>query len=535
MTSDERRVVSRRRVASTESLRTLALRHVAGPAANEVARRVHNELSRLSPESIAGTQDLWAHADRLVRYRAIDLIKEQESASQRHDVADSAVGDEANHSMDEEDRGRLRAAVRQLDPQQQTVIAAFLQGRCLSRGLSRWGVGVETARKMERRSLAKLREILSGTDPVSVEQSMEGDQERSDVNTATQALDWVIDLHTAEEMAWLLPEFHAWLSAEPANRREYDSIEAIWRRLPGLHDRRLLSAMELPTRGTLSQAARTIAARESPTRAPVLLAARALLLVAVGISLYASSPEGALRMSQCDIGTDRHERTCRPWQERIVSGNEDTPALDLVDGSQIGLLANSQVTLDLTDQHRHISVDRGGAWFHVVHKANSPFEVRASAATVLAVGTRFSVQLTGVGGVKTVVQEGEVKVLVANRPPVLLAVGQSAEVDAGGVHLTSAVASDVDQPIMGTQGSLKLDGLTLEQAAQIFNRYNRHKIKVDEDVAYMRIRGQFPSTDPDGFAQALRAFGIDHSESRDPRSGAEIIQLSRKKAHNRSP
>ena len=246
---------------------------MTGPAANEVARRVHNELSRLSSESIAATQDLWAHADWLVRCRVIDLIKEQESASRRRDAADSAVGDEANRTTDEEDRGRLRAAVRQLDPQEQTVIADFLHGRCLSRALSRWGVGVETARKMERRSLAKLREILSGTDPVSVEQSMEGDQERSGVDTATQALDWVIDLHTAEEMAWLLPEFHAWLSAEPANRREYDSIEAIWCRLPELHDRRSLSAMELPARRALSQAA----ARGSPTRAPVLLAARALV------------------------------------------------------------------------------------------------------------------------------------------------------------------------------------------------------------------------------------------------------------------
>jgi ferric-dicitrate binding protein FerR (iron transport regulator) len=524
MTSDERRVVSKGRVASIESLRTLALRHVTGPAASEVARRVHSELSRLSPESIAATQDLWAHADRLVRYRAIDLIKEQESASQRRDAADSAVGGEANHTTDEEDRGRLCAAVRQLDPQEQTVIAAFLHGRCLSRALSRWGVGVETARKMERRSLAKLREILSDTNPVSVEQSMEGDPERSDVDTATQALDWVIDLHTAEEMAWLLPEFQAWLSAESTNRREYDSIETIWRRLSGLHDRRLLSAMELPTPGTLSQAAHTIAACGSPTRAHVLLAVRALVLVIVGVSLYASSPEGALRMPPCGIDTDRHERTCRFSQERIVSGNEDTPALNLVDGSQIGLLAHSQVTLDLTDEHRHISVDRGGAWFHV-HKAHTPFHVRASAATVRAVGTRFSVQLTGVGRVKTVVQEGEVLVLLDNRPPLSLTVGQTAEVNAGEVRVTSAIAADVDPPIMRAEGFLDFDELTLEQAAQVLNQYNDRKIKVGADITHMRIGGRYSATDPDGFVRALEALGISHFVARDPGSGTEIIYL----------
>jgi transmembrane sensor len=524
MTADERRVVLKGRVVGTELLRTLALRHVQGAAANEVARRVQIELSRRSPESIAGVQDLWAYADRLVRYCALDFVKEQERASQRCDAVDSAVRGEAHHPTDlvsgqdlmesEEGRGRLRAAVRQLDPQERTVIAAFLQGRCLSRALRRWGVGVETAREMERRSLAKLREILSGANPASVEQRMGGDQERSGVDTATQALDWVIDLHMAQEMAWLLPEFHAWLSAVPENRREYNIVEAIWRVVFELHAHGLLGATELSTRRTLSPA-RALATRGSPTRAHVLLAAaRAFVLVGVvGVSLYSS--------------------TYRIGQARIVSGNEGTPALDLVDGTQIGLLAHSQVTLDLTDEHRHISVDRGGAWFHV-HKAHAPFEVRASAATVRAVGTRFTVQLTSAGGVRAVVQEGKVLVLVDNCQPVSLAVGQSAEVDAGQVHVTSAVASNVDQPIMRTEGSLHFDGLTLEQAAQAFNCHNRRKIKVDEDVAQMRIAGQFPATDPDGFARALGlVLGIQRFEARDPRTGAEIIYLSREKAHGR--
>lgn len=496
MTPDERRVVLKGLVAGIESLRTLALRHVKGAAANEVARRVQIELARLSAESIAGIQDLWAHADRLVRYRALDLV----------------LGQGLMES--EDNRERLRAAVRQLDPQELTIIVALLQGRGFSRALRRWGVGVETAREMERCGLAKLREILSGAEPVSVEQRMGGDRERSGVDTATQALDWVIDLHMAPEMAWLLPQFHAWLSAAPENRREYHIVEAIWRGLTGLYDHGLLGAMELSTRRRPSPAP-VMATRGSPTRAHVLLAARALAVVVVlGVSLYAI--------------------TCRIGQDRIVSGNEGTPALDLVDGSQIGLLAHSQVTLDLTDGHRRISVDRGGAWFHV-HKAYAPFEVRASTATVRAVGTRFSVQLTGVGRVNTVVQEGSVVVLVDNRQAVLLAVGQSAEVDAGQVHVTSAAASNVNQPIMRTEGLLPIDGLTLEQVAQAFNRYNRRKINVDEDVAHVRIGGQFRATDPDGFARALEVWGIEHHEARDPRSGAEIIQLSRKKAHSRTP
>jgi transmembrane sensor len=63
----------------------------------------------------------------------------------------------------------------------------------------------------------------------------------------------------------------------------------------------------------------------------------------------------------------------------------------LPDGSGLLLDASSAVTVHFSEGHRRIVLDQGAARFDVRHDANRPFEVHTPLATMVALGTSFSV------------------------------------------------------------------------------------------------------------------------------------------------
>jgi ferric-dicitrate binding protein FerR (iron transport regulator) len=103
------------------------------------------------------------------------------------------------------------------------------------------------------------------------------------------------------------------------------------------------------------------------------------------------------------------------------------------------------------------------------------------------------------------------------------------------VRLCDPVPSKEDARHCWMTGFLSFNGETLAQVAQQFNRYNHRKLFPDADITQVPIAGLYPSTDPDGFADALQGMlGIEHTLSRDPKTGEETIHLHRNKPHNPS-
>lgn len=60
---------------------------------------------------------------------------------------------------------------------------------------------------------------------------MARDREQGFAELCDEAADWVVELHTSENLAPLFPPFREWLDASPANHREYLRQEEIWRAL----------------------------------------------------------------------------------------------------------------------------------------------------------------------------------------------------------------------------------------------------------------------------------------------------------------
>jgi transmembrane sensor len=227
--------------------------------------------------------------------------------------------------------------------------------------------------------------------------------------------------------------------------------------------------------------------------------------------------------------------TCKFAQGRLATDPDRTVSFDLADGSQILLRPDSVVMLDMTEDHRLITLQRGEVVLKV-HKAREVhLDVVVGEATVRAVGTIFSVKKRGFDSAEAVVQEGTVLVLERGQYPVAVTAGKIAEVDAQGVRLYQADTSKNDSHLALAAGMVSLDGKTLAEAAEEFNRYNYPKIAVDGELTHLSVGGIFPANDPNGFAAAMCVMlDIEQTVSRDPQTGMETIHLIQKKPGSNS-
>ncbi len=229
-------------------------------------------------------------------------------------------------------------------------------------------------------------------------------------------------------------------------------------------------------------------------RLPLAAAAMALLVVAV--TLFQSWPSGALH------------RTDRGQILRIA----------LQDGSTLTLDADTRVRVRYFEDRRELTLLAGTALFDVAHDPGRPFTVEAAGAKVIAIGTRFSVsvdRLRGTAGpIEVLVSEGVVDVAEAdpNAVPVRLQAGMRALArPAAGVEVGQVEDQELDRRLMWREGMLAFNGDTLSVAAARFRHYSDVPIIIeDPSVGSRRVVGLYPASDPEGFARNVAlSLGLD--------------------------
>lgn len=169
-------------------------------------------------------------------------------------------------------------------------------------------------------------------------------------------------------------------------------------------------------------------------------------------------------------------------------------ALNLVDGSIVTLGEDAEVTVQMTDHARNVTLESNQAVFNVAKDAERPFVVRSGEVFAQAVGTVYSVARVGARGALVSVSDGSVLVWAdgqADRGIVLNA----------GDQLT--LNPDAPMPQAQDPGRISLDNESILAAAKRFNRINRAQIVVDDQaIGDVRIIGLFKASDPGQFAQA---------------------------------
>jgi transmembrane sensor len=317
-------------------------------------------------------------------------------------------------------------------------------------------------------------------------------------NIEAQAATWLARRDAAGEDAEM-PEFRAWLDADPRNRAAYLRLAAAWERSARLR-------MLRPEGSTVdADLFRPDSARKPWIfRRPPLAIAACVLGVAVAVLAW--------------VGISGGEPTYRTevgGLSRVV----------LRDGSTVTLNTDTALKVRFTAARREVELLRGEAQFAVVHDPTRPFEVFAGGRVVRAVGTAFDVRLEDGKSVQVLVTQGRVALLdaadlrtllpippgsSATVPAVSVSAGESAFAKGKKVTVQRVSGAEAARHLAWEVGELSFQGETLAEAVAEFNRYNRKKLQVeDSSIARLQIGGNFQALDVDSFVAALgRSFGI---------------------------
>lgn len=158
-------------------------------------------------------------------------------------------------------------------------------------------------------------------------------------------------------------DFLAWLDTDPDHLAQYEQAKA---------DQAALEALRGGFAMDLARLRRTERSVAAPRR---LMLAGGMAVAAFAAATVVLIPPQAARLYESAPG-------------EIVD-------LVLEDGSRVTLDADSAIRVALGNDVRRVTLERGAAYFEVVHDASHPFQVSVGDRQVIVTGTRFVTALTG--------------------------------------------------------------------------------------------------------------------------------------------
>jgi transmembrane sensor len=276
-------------------------------------------------------------------------------------------------------------------------------------------------------------------------------------------------------------EFNAWLSESLAHRAAYLRLEAVWQRterLAALH--------------ALAEREEAAPARTDLFRLLTRLTAGLAIIVALSASVF-------LFLQQ------PHTKT----YQTTVGGHE---TLTFRDGSQIELNTDTVVRAAMDAKQRTIWLDKGEAYFQIVHDSAHPLVVFAARRRVTDIGTKFVIRRDS-DNVEVTLIEGRAKFDTpqdAASKDTMLKPGDVLSATANSVSLKRASVQALSDQLGWQRGILVFHHTTLGDAAAEFNRYNDRKLVVaDSTVSRLTVVGTFRTNDLAGFIDVSQAvFGL---------------------------
>jgi transmembrane sensor len=326
---------------------------------------------------------------------------------------------------------------------------------------------------------------------------MSDPHENAQVNGAEalriHAADWLMQQRTAD--GWTEADqakLDAWLAESPAHLLAYWRLEAAWSRT----DR--LAALR-PNKET------KVLSSQSKSIFPFLARAVAAF---VGLGIV-----GAVFLRQPVEPQGREFATSVGGHETIL----------LADGSLIELNTDSTVHVLDKGDIRKVTLNKGEAYFQVVHNEGKPFVVVAGNRRIVDLGTKFLVRQDA-SSLKVAVFEGLIRFEpgqshgTRDGKPVTLSAGETLVATAKNVGITRATSQEVTEALGWRHGLLVFYRKPLAAAAAEFNRYNNQQIVIAGiELGRMPVTGTLSATDPDQFirmAQNLFELHVERSDGK---------------------
>ena len=326
---------------------------------------------------------------------------------------------------------------------------------------------------------------------------MNADEEKVREIIACQAGEWVAahqagGLDAAERRA-----FYAWLTASPVHVEEYLEVALLSRRLPVA-----AADPELPVEAILDRV------REEPESVTRIGNARHASRTAPRARpqrrwLWAAVPAGLAAIA-VTLFWPRGEHVT---PERYATRHGEMRSWRLGDNSTLRLNTDTSVTARYTHSQRLIEIERGEVLFEVAHESARPFRVVAGTASVLAVGTTFSVYRHGRSTLVTVVQ-GRVGVstVTAASTSVNAGAGEQVRVMDGQLPQPPTPA-DIQRSTAWLHRQIIFEREPLARVTAEFNRYSPRPIDIETPaLGTLPITGIFSVDDTETFLDFLRTF-----------------------------
>jgi transmembrane sensor len=277
-----------------------------------------------------------------------------------------------------------------------------------------------------------------------------------------------------------------WLAKDEGHRHAFDNADRAWQSLRDPEGDEILAAMRthaLSARPRAGSAWRPIAA------------AAAILLVGVCLALL-------FNPTLHRPGTEKLGGT-QVALLQFQSPHGILRDIRLPDGSTLTLDADSIAVGRFGSDQRTIELQQGRAFFDVMPDKARPFTVTAAGRSIVAVGTRFDVNLLQEGLMVTLLN-GKVAVTALNRTErVMLEPGQQ-YIERVGKAMIRSLGPAIDNVVAWRVGLINFDDQPLAEAVAMMNRYSSEEIVVDDpSIAALRVSGQFHATDAQRFAATL--------------------------------
>ena len=287
-----------------------------------------------------------------------------------------------------------------------------------------------------------------------------------------QAAVWVTDLHGPDRSAALEAGLRRWLAEDPRHAQAFELATDAWQRTGNL---------QAPWSNQSEPSHRT--------RAYSFAGAAALCLLLAAAFYWLKGPT-------------------------LSTGYAEQKTVDLADGTQVTLNANSRLLVNYTNEVRQITLTRGEALFHVTKYQSRPFVVLVGSRKVIAIGTRFEVRREDSLDPSFTVTliEGRIAIQPLSAPNLLpVEPGDAITLLKPGQRLRFAAnapdaldSPPIDKVTAWQHGQLIFEDTSIRDAAKEFNRYGKRRLTIDLSVPNtIRVGGVFRIGDPDSFARAM--------------------------------
>jgi transmembrane sensor len=298
-----------------------------------------------------------------------------------------------------------------------------------------------------------------------------------------QAAVWVTDLHGPERSQDLEAGVRRWLAEDPRHRQAFELATEAWQRSGSL------PAQLIDEPRPLRPLAASISKRTTRT-ARFGLAGAAALSLALAAAFYFLK------------------------DQTLSTGYAEQKTVELTDGTEVTLNANSRLIVNYTEHVRQVTLTRGEALFNVTKHQSRPFVVIIGSRKVIALGTSFEIRREDAREPAFTVTliEGRVAIeplaasLVlpfdAKDAITLLNPGQRLRFAANTPD--SLDSPSIDKVTAWQHGQIIFEDTSIRDAAKEFNRYGKRRLAIDASVPdKIRVGGVFRIGDPDSFARAM--------------------------------